>query len=306
MALLVAGSVAIDRVDTPFGRSDEELGGSAVYFSFAASRFTPVRMVGIVGEDFPDHYEERIGRQPVDTEGLCRVPGRTFRWHGAYEGRMAQAETREVELNVFAEYEPRIPQAYRDSRFVFLANASPVTHMHILQQVDSPAFSMADTMNLYIGTERDALLELMKQIDALIINDAEVLMLSEQPTLLAAADWVLERGPEHCIIKKGEHGAMHCSAEGVFTLPALPTQKVLDPTGAGDSFAGGFMGYLAREAADGELTPRHFRRALAYGTVTASFALEHFGPWTFEEVGEDEIGARMDWFLDCTQVERSH
>jgi sugar/nucleoside kinase (ribokinase family) len=293
-------------VDTPYGRSEEELGGSAVYFSFAASRFTPVRMVGVVGQDFPEHYEERIERQPVDTEGLRRVPGRTFRWHGAYEGRMAQAETRGVELNVFAEFQPRIPEAYRDSRYVFLANASPVSHLHALQQVEDPVFSMADTMNIYIQNERKELLELMRHIDALIINDAEVLMLSGKPTLLAAAEWVLEQGPTHCIVKKGEHGAMHCGPDGVFSLPALPTHKVLDPTGAGDSFAGGFMGYVVREAADGALTPEVFRRALAYGTVTASFALEHFGPWTFEEVDREELELRMDWFLDCTQINRTH
>jgi sugar/nucleoside kinase (ribokinase family) len=263
-------------------------------------------MVGVVGEDFPDHYEERLGRQPIDTQGLFRMPGKTFRWHGAYEGRMAQAETRDVELNVFAEFEPRIPEAYRDSRYVFLANASPVSHLHILEQMDEPAFTMADTMNFYIANERDALLELLERIDALIINDAEVLMLSQEQTLLSAADWVLEHGPTHCIVKKGEHGAMHCGPEGVFSLPALPTHKVLDPTGAGDSFAGGFMGYVAREAGDGELTPSVFRRALAYGTVTASFALEHFGPWTFEEVDDKELNLRMDWFLDCTQIERRH
>lgn len=303
MPLMVVGSVAIDRVDTPYGRSEEELGGSAVYFSFASSRFTDVRMVGVIGEDFPDRYVDRLSAHRIDTDGLMRVPGRTFRWHGAYEGRMEQAETRAVELNVFADFEPTIPPAYRDSRYVFLGNASPLTHMHILEQVDDPAFTMADTMNFYIANERDALLELLGRIDALVINDAEVLQLSGEPTLLAGARWVLDHGPRHCIVKKGEHGAMLCGPEGTFVLPALPTEKVLDPTGAGDSFAGGFMGYLAAQAPDGDAAPETFRRALAWGTVAASFALEKFGPWAFEDVEQLELDHRMDWYVRCTQLE---
>ena len=299
MSLLVVGSIAIDKVETPHGKAEEELGGSAVYFSFAASCFGPVRLVGVVGEDFPPAYAERLAARGIDVRGIEHAPGRTFRWHGSYEGRMEQAETLEVELNVFGGFDPQIPEPFRDSRFVFLANGSPVTHMRALERLDGPAFVMADTMNFYIANERDALLELLARIDALVINDAEALQLSGRADLLSAARWIRERGPTWCIVKKGEHGALLRGPEGVFALPAFPHEHVVDPTGAGDSFAGGFMGCLARgERLDAEA----MKRARAYGTVTASFAIEGFGPWVFEDIDEAKRERRYADFVAATQL----
>jgi sugar/nucleoside kinase (ribokinase family) len=299
MSLLVIGSIAIDTVESPYGKVVEELGGSAVYFSFAASCLTPVRLVGVIGEDFPSEYLDRIAARRVDLSGIHRLPGRTFRWHGSYEGRMEQAETLQVQMNVFGGFEPTIPPAYADSQFVFLANGSPVTHMRTLEQLDGPKFIMADTMNHYIANERDALLALMGRIHAMVINDAEALQLTGQANPLAAARWIAERGPRWCIVKKGEHGALLHAPEGVFAMPAMPCEEVVDPTGAGDSFAGGLMGYLARE---NRLDADSFKRGLAYGTVAASFAIERFGPWALEGLGETEVEERHAQLLRATQL----
>ena len=305
MSLLVVGSVAIDKVETPAGRSDGELGGSAVYFSFSARSFGPVRLVGVVGEDFPQEYLQRITDRIGDVPGLQCVPGETFRWHGAYAGRMEQAETLDVQLNVFGDFEPTIPAAYRDSRYVFLANGSPVTHMHTLDQISAPQFTMADTMNFYIANERDDLMALLGRIDALVINDAEALQLTAEPHLIAAGRWICNHGPSTCVIKKGEHGALLFNDDRVFALPALPCDCVVDPTGAGDSFAGGFMGYLADRCPDAAPDTDALRHALAYGTVTASFALEGFGPWVFADMQRADIDKRMAQFIESTQLQRA-
>jgi len=299
MSLLVIGSVALDRVETPHGSVDGELGGSAVYFSMAASHFVPVRLVGVVGEDFPAEYLERLRARPIDLEGLRTAPGPTFRWHGAYAGRMEQARTVEVRLNVLAQFEPAIPDAYADSRYVFLANGSPSAHMRALEQMQRPAFTLADTMNYYIANERDALLELMRRVDGLILNDAEALQLSGEATVLGAARWVSERGPKWCIVKKGEHGCLLRGPEGLFALPAFAQERVIDPTGAGDSFAGGLMGCLAsRGSVDGD----SLRLGLAYGTVMASFAISRFGPAGLEELGRQQIEARLREFMEQTRL----
>jgi len=301
MTLLVVGSVALDKVETPHGKVDEELGGSAVYFSFAASRFTPVRLVGVVGEDFHREYLDRIAACPVDLAGLKRLPGATFRWHGTYEGRMDRAETVDVQLNVFGGFRPEIPRAYADSDFVFLANGSPFTHMRVLEQLRRPKFVMADTMNFYIAQERDGLMQLLERVDALVLNDAEALQLSGRPTVLEAALWVCRRGPRWCIIKKGEHGALLRGPDGVFALPAFPHHAVVDPTGAGDSFAGGFMGHLARS---GNTDAETMRTALAYGIVAASFAIEQFGPWVFERMTDEHVEERMAQYIRATHIQR--
>ena len=300
MTLLVVGSVGLDKVETPYGTAEDELGGSAVYFSFAASHFCPVRLVGVVGRDFPAECLARIERRPIDTSGLAHVDGETFRWHGAYEGRMDQARTVDVQLNVLGSTQPRVPPAFADSRFVFLANGPPATQAAVLAQVTGPRFVMADTMNLWIHNERDGLLELMGRIDGIVMNDAEALQLSGEAHLLAAARWVCDRGPDYCVIKKGEHGALLRGPDGVFVLPGFPHEGVVDPTGAGDSFAGGMMGYLAQA---GGLDPATMKRALAYGTITASFAIEEFGPRGLEELESADVEERLAEFVRRTHLD---
>jgi len=299
MSLLVVGSIAIDRVETPYGSTAGELGGSAVYFSFAASHFTPVRVVGVVGQDFPDAYLARLASRPIDLEGLQRAEGATFRWHGAYEGRMDEARTVAVQMNVLGSHEPAIPAGYADSHYVFLANGPPAGHARALSQLRRPRFVMADTMNYYIANERPALLDLMQRVDAMIMNDREALQLSGRPNLLAAARWVCEHGPAHCIIKKGEHGSLLRGPAGTFVLSGFPHEAVVDPTGAGDAFAGGMMGYLASRQ---DLGPQTMRLALAYGTVMASFAIEQFGLKGLEGLNTEAIEARMAEFIRSTHL----
>ncbi len=299
MTLLVAGSVGLDTVETPHGSTEEELGGSAVYFAFAAAHFSPVRLVAVVGRDFPPGCLERLGRQPIDLAGLRQVEGATFRWHGVYEGRMAQARTLDVQMNVLGTCPPDLPAGYADSRYVFLANGPPAGQMQVLAQLEEPTFVMADTMNYYIENERDALLEIVGRVDAMIMNDAEALQLSGRPNLLAAARWVCRRGPAYCVIKKGEHGALLRGPEGAFVLPGFPHEGVVDPTGAGDAFAGGLMGHLAGRD---DLAPQTMKFALAYGTVAASFAIEQFGPKGLEDLTARDVEARLAEFIGSTHL----
>lgn len=299
MPLLVVGSLGLDRIETPHGTAEEELGGSASYFSFAASHFTPVRLVGVVGEDFPDAHLSRFGDRPIDMTGLHRAPGATFRWHGAYEGRMDQARTIDVHLNVLGEVVPEVPREFADSRYVFLANGPPEMQMSVLERIAQPRFVMADTMNYYIENSRSALFELMQRIDGLILNDQEAMMLSGEPGLLAAARWICDNGPAWCVVKKGEHGSLLRGPAGTFVLPGFPHEDVVDPTGAGDSFAGGFMGHLA---AEGSLEPQVIRMALAYGTVTASFAIERFGLHGLEGLTRGAVEDRLAEFVEATHL----
>lgn len=298
MSVLVVGSVALDSIETPFGRVEEVLGGSASYFSYAASLFTAVRLVGVVGEDFPAEYMEGFRRRGIDITGLVREPGATFRWRGRYQAAMNVAETLEVHLAVFGEFRPVVPPAYRDTEFVFLANASPQAQLEVRRQVPSARLVVADTMNFWIANERQGVLALLREVDGLVANDQEVRQLTGVQNLVSAAREILRLGPRLVVVKKGEHGSMlvtateskgprppavHREAGGhpperseteLFFLPAYPTTEVKDPTGAGDSFAGGMMGYLART---GDLTDKALRKALAYGTVVASFTVEDFG-----------------------------
>jgi sugar/nucleoside kinase (ribokinase family) len=302
MSLLVVGSVALDTVETPYGSIEEELGGSAVYFSLAASQFSRVRLVGVVGRDFPQAHLDRLASLHIDLAGLQHVEGETFRWHGAYEGRMEQARTVEVRLNVFDRFIPAIPADYADSRYVFLANGSPTTHMHVLEQVDRPKFVLADTMDFYIQNERDALLQLMQRIDGLILNDMEALQLSGEAHLLGAARWICQHGPSWCIVKKGEHGSLLRAPQGFFVLPGFPHESVVDPTGAGDAFAGGLMGYVAsKDAVD--LVALEF--GLVYGTITASFAIGRLGPAGLEGLTHEAMQGRLDEFLTSCRLLRS-
>jgi len=298
MSLLVVGSVALDSVQTPHGSADEVLGGSATYFSCAASYFTPVRLVGVVGEDFPREHCDMLARRNVDLAGLEFVPGKTFRWCGRYELNMNDCTTLDVQLNVLGQFEPKIPAEFRDSKYVFLANCSPRLQMNVLSQMQAPKLVVADTMNLYIENERDELIELMGMVDGLILNDSEALQFTGKHNLVSAAREILSRGLTFVVIKKGEHGAMLADANTMFCIPAFPLETVVDPTGAGDSFAGGMMGYLAKS---GTWDAAGLRKALVYGTVVASFNCEGFSLCKFDSLDFSDIEARYRQFEELTR-----
>ncbi|MBI4880806.1 MAG: sugar kinase [Planctomycetes bacterium] len=295
MSLLVVGTVAFDSVATPHGRVERVLGGSATYFSFAASFFTPVRLVSVVGEDFPDEFMAALRQRRVDLAGLARVPGRTFSWCGSYEGTMNEARTLDVQLNVYGDFSPALPEAFRDSRYVFLANGSPDSQMRVLEQVREPRLVVADTMNLWIERTPDGLRKLLERIDALVLNEGEARMLSGEPNLIAAGERILAFGPRAVIVKKGEHGSLLFSRDGGrCALPAFPVARVVDPTGAGDSFAGGMMGFLARNDLNDAAA---LRRAMVFGTVMSSFVVEDFSLAPFQRIGEAEIWSRYHDFI---------
>jgi len=300
MSLLVVGSIAIDSVETPSGKADEALGGSAAYFSYAASYFCPVRLVGVIGEDFPEDYLSVLkNRENIDVSGVQVQPGKTFRWRGKYEGDMNVAETLEVQLNVFGSFDPDIPQTFRDSPYVFLANGSPEVQRKVLHQVRKPKLVFADTMNLWIEIKRPELLELLKQVDGLILNDQEALMLTEADTLVKAGRAILGLGPKYVVVKKGEHGAMFFSEEGIYALPAFPTAHLVDPTGAGDSFAGGVMGYLTHA---NTIDSETIKRAMAYGSVIASINVEGFSLGRFRETTRQDIEQRFALYRDMLRL----
>ena len=294
MSLLVTGSIGIDTVETPHGKRADVIGGSAVYFSYAASFFTPVRLVGVVGDDCPRELLNVFEGREVDTGGLeVRLGSKTFRWHGSYLADMNEAVTVEVDLNVLAERAPKIPPGFLDSRYVFLANTHPVLQQEMLAALKSPRLIVADTMNLWIQTERAELLKLLARIHGLVLNDGEARLLTEEDNLIAAARQVLKLGPKFVVIKKGEHGSLMCSDRGEFVLPAYPAHKVIDPTGAGDAFAGGMMGYLATQ---GTFSPATLKRALAFGTVMASFTISDFSLSGLQSLTRDQIDDRWHEF----------
>jgi sugar/nucleoside kinase (ribokinase family) len=290
-SLLVVGSIAFDSIETPNGSVDDALGGSATFFSYAASFFTAPRLVGVVGEDFPDSYRQVFGQRGVDTAGLVTQPGKTFRWKGRYHQDMNTRDTLEVHLNVFGTFDPRLPEQFRDSTHVFLANGSPTLQALVLDQVRKPQLVLADTMDLWINTQRKDLLALLPRVDGLLLNDSEAKLLTGDDNLVRAGLAVRRMGPKFVILKKGEHGAILVSAEGVYVMPAYPTESVVDPTGAGDSFAGGILGYLA---SDGTPPPGRLRRAMAYGTVIASLTVEGFGLDRLRRTEREEIDERLE------------
>ena len=275
MSLLVTGSIGIDTVQTPHGVSENCLGGSAVYFSMSASFFAPVRFVGVIGSDCPFNLSDIFAARDVDLTGLeVRDTSKTFRWKGSYHNTMNEAITENVELNVLAEAPPPVPEKFKDSKFVSLANTAPALQMQLLEQIEAPAFVAADTMNCWIQGKLEDLKELLKKIDCLIINDDEARMLADEQNLIIAAEKILAMGPKVAVIKKGESGSLMCQDSGEkFLLPAFPSAQVKDPTGAGDSFAGGFMGYLT---AAGKTEFDSLKAAIAYGTVAASFTISEF------------------------------
>jgi sugar/nucleoside kinase (ribokinase family) len=294
MSLLVTGSIGIDTVETPFGKRDDVLGGSAIYFSYAASFFTPVRLVGVVGEDAPQFIFSAFEGRDVDVSGLeVRKGSKTFRWHGSYLKDMNEAQTVEVDLNVLAERAPKIPPAFLDSRYVFLANTHPVLQQEMLATLRDPRLVVADTMNLWIQSERSELAKLLSKIHGLVLNDGEARLLTGEKNLILAARAVLKMGPKFVVIKKGEHGSLLCSDRDVFVLPAFPADKVVDPTGAGDSFAGGMMGYLSTQSS---LSVSTIRRAMAFGTVVASNVISDFSLAGLRGTDREAIDDRYDAF----------
>ncbi len=296
MSLLVIGTLAYDTIETPYARHENVLGGSAVYFSVSASNFGAVRLVGVVGGDFEKKDLEMMSSRGVDIRGVERVAdGKSFRWAGRYEADWNTRTTLETQLNVFEHFDPKVPKAYRDSRYVFLANAEPKVQLRALEQCTQPAFVVADTMNLWIEIRRDELLEVLRRVDGIVLYDEEARMLTGERSLIKAAAKVRELGPRYVILKKGEHGAFLVGENVRYALPAYPIDQVLDPTGAGDCFAGGFMGYLA--AADC-VEPATMRRAMLYGTVTASFCVQGFGVESLESRRRTHIESRFNELLE--------
>lgn len=295
MSLLVVGTVAFDSVTTPFGTVERALGGSATYFSMSAGFFSPVRLVSIVGKDFPKEHLDLLAKQGVDLEGLTRADGQTFWWKGSYEGDMNEAKTLDLALNVYGDFVPRLPDGYRDSKFVFLANGSPDSQMKVLKQVHQPQFVVADTMNHWIKNDLAGLKQLLPQVDGLVLNEGEAKMLSGEKNLVAAGEHILTMGPRLVIVKKGEYGAFLLSKQGArFAIPAYPVSKVKDPTGAGDSFAGGVMGYLARNGLHDDAA---IRRAMVFGTVMSSYVVEDFSLDAFRRIDQEAIWKRYHDFV---------
>ncbi len=298
--VMVVGSIGIDTIETPFARQESILGGSASFACAGASLFAPVGMVGVVGGDFPEAYEDVYRRFNIDLSGLEREPkGQTFRWSGVYKNNMDERETLSTELNVFADFSPKIPDVYRQAPFVFLANIGPQLQAHVLDQVGPSDFVVMDTMDLWINIQNEELLKVIERVDLLTLNESEARHLSGAHFLPLAAKKLLSLGPRYVLIKKGEHGSMLFSREGVFVLPAYPLDDVQDPTGAGDAFAGGFIGALASM---GSVTEDHLRTAMLYGSVVASFAVEAFGLDRLKTLTRDEIETRAEQYQRMVQI----
>ena len=290
MSVLVVGSVALDSVETPFGKADEVLGGSANYFAASASHQTAVQLVGVVGSDYPMEKLEPLRARGVDFAGLERAEGESFRWRGRYRHDLNSAETLETRLGVFSHFKPKIPEQFTDAQYVFLANIDPRLQLEVLSQVKKPKLVACDTMNFWIESRRSDLIELIKHVDLITLNDGEARQLTEQANLVHAARWILARGPRTVLIKKGEHGAFMFTKDSVFFAPAYPLESVFDPTGAGDSFAGGFMGWLART---NDLTDANLRRAVIVGSAMGSFVVEGFSITRLLEITRADIDARV-------------
>jgi len=307
MSILVVGSVAFDNIASPSGRVENILGGAATYFALAASYFAEVRVVAVVGDDFSADHELVLTRRGIDTRGIERAPGKTFRWGGHYTENLNEAKTDFTELNVFEQFQPKIPETYHDTQFLFLANIHPTLQAAVRREMDGVRLTGGDTMNFWINGTPNELAEMLKLVNVLLINDAEAKMIARETNLPRAAQKVLAMGPQALVIKHGEYGATIFFREGAFGIghhpfraPALPIEQVQDPTGAGDSFAGGFMGYIASQE---ELNREVLKRALFYGGVMGSFAVERFGTERLQSLTREEINERFQVFRELTHLE---
>lgn len=296
-SILVVGSVALDSVETPFGKVEDALGGSATYFSVAASNFSPVRLVAIVGEDFPNEYLQFLLKKKIDLTGLQKISGKTFKWKGRYGYDLNNAQTLETQLNVFESFRPKIPEKFRNSSCVFLANIDPDLQLSVLEQVDSPHIVACDTMNYWIERKPKSLKKVLSKVDVALINESEARQLTSEYNLVKAARKILALGPKSVVIKRGEYGVIAFMKDSMFSLPAYPLEEVFDPTGAGDTFAGGFMGFLA--SAD-DLTRKNLRKAIVYGSVLASFDVEDFSLRRIMKLTLPEIECRFRNFAQMT------
>jgi sugar/nucleoside kinase (ribokinase family) len=302
MTLLVVGSVALDSVFTPFGETADALGGSAVYFSVAASMLHPVRVVGVVGEDYPVEALEHLASRGIDWAGVERARGESFRWKGKYSYDLQSRETLETRLGVFASFQPRLPAGWGDARYVFLGNIDPVLQLNVLDQMTAPTLVVCDTMNYWIKSQKPDLLKLLKRVDVLLVNDGEARELSGDWNIHRAGRWILSRGPRRVVVKQGEYGALMIEPDRTFYVPAFPLEEVFDPTGAGDAFAGGFVGYLARV---NSIAPDDMRRAMVYGSAMGGFAVQGFGLKGFEGLDASHLEDRVNAFVDLTHVPRA-
>jgi sugar/nucleoside kinase (ribokinase family) len=301
MSVLVVGSMAIDSVETPFGKREDALGGSATYFSTAASLLTDVRLVAVIGGDFPEKHVDSLKTRAIDLSGLERIPnGKTFFWAGKYGANLNEAQTLDTQLNVFADFHPKLPEHYRDTDFVFLANIHPRLQLEVLEQVKKPKLVALDTMNLWINIERPALLDVLKRVDLLMINEGEARLLSGEHNIVKAARAIRAMGPKILVIKRGEYGALYFDAESVFFAPAYPLESVFDPTGAGDTFAGGVMGYLSRT---GKTDRGTFQQAIVMGCVLGSFTVEEFSNDRLLRATKSEVQERFARFRELTHFQ---
>jgi sugar/nucleoside kinase (ribokinase family) len=304
MGILVVGSVALDSVQTPFGTRDDVLGGAATYFSIAASYFAHVSMVAVVGEDFPEEHIALLHRKGIDTSGLQHMPGKTFRWKGVYHSDINTRTTLDTQLNVFADFSPKLLSSHCSEEYVFLGNINPDLQLSVLEQVMNPKLIACDTMNYWIENTRDALLKTLRKTHLLIINDSEARELADELNIIRAANKILTMGPKVLVIKRGEYGALMFNGKSIFSVPAFPIEEVMDPTGAGDSFAGGLMGYLA---ASGATDDAALKKAVVFGSVMASFNVMDFGPKRLESLSFPEIEARyrefhrLAFFENCAE-----
>jgi sugar/nucleoside kinase (ribokinase family) len=297
MSILVVGSVAFDSVETPFGKVENILGGSATYFSTSASFFSDVRLVAVVGEDFPQEHLDFLSSRNVDLSGLSRVKGRTFHWKGKYGYDLNEAQTLETQLNVFADFRPQIPMEYAESGYLFLANIDPELQMEVLNQVKRPRVVACDSMNFWISSKPDSLRRVLEKVDIFLINEGEARQLSGEANLVKAAKGILSMGVKTLIIKRGEYGVLMFNGSSIFAAPAYPLEEVFDPTGAGDTFAGGFMGYLANT---GDISEKGIRQAIVFGSVMASFNVEDFSLNRLKRLNYKEIEERYRDFKSMT------
>ena len=300
MSLLVVGSIALDSVATPFGETADAPGGSAVFFSAAGAILHPVQVVGVVGRDYPLGVLKALEKRGVDLSGVQQLEGESFRWKAKYSYDLSSRETLETRLGVFSEFRPRLPEKFRDAKYLFLGNIDPELQLGVLDQVKHPALVACDTMNYWIQSKNELVLELLRHIDILMVNDSEARELSGDWNVYRAAHWVLERGPRMTVVKQGEHGALLVSRDATFKVPAYPLQEVFDPTGAGDAFAGGFMAYLA---ATDDLAAPNLRRAMVYGAAMGSFAVEAFGIQGLANVSAADVRARVRAFKELVHFE---